>query len=76
VRKGDTLSALAKRYHCTVDELKGINRLKGDGIVIGQKIRIPASQVAQTERTHAQPAEHEVAQMSSHEAGLPRMLDR
>ncbi len=76
VRKGDTLSALARRYHCSVDELKEINRLKGDGIVIGQKIRIPGLHVAENERARPSVTAHELAQMSSYDPEPPRMRAR
>jgi hypothetical protein len=41
VRKGETLYAIAKRFHCTIDELKELNHLKGSAISIGQKLRVP-----------------------------------
>jgi membrane-bound lytic murein transglycosylase D len=40
VRKGDTLSAIAKRNHTTVAALKKANNLKGDKISIGQKLKL------------------------------------
>ncbi len=39
---GDSLSALARRYGCTIAELRRANRLNGDQIRIGQTVRIPA----------------------------------
>lgn len=41
VVKGDTLSALAKKYSTTVTELKKINKLTSDTIKIGQSLQIP-----------------------------------
>ena len=41
VKKGDTLSGLAKRYGVTIDEIKANNKIKGNNIMLGQKLRIP-----------------------------------
>lgn len=41
VRRGDTLSAIARKYHTTVAKLCKINHIKEDGILsLGQKIRL------------------------------------
>ena len=40
VKKGDTLSAIAKRNHTTVANLKKINGLKGNTIQAGKKLRV------------------------------------
>jgi hypothetical protein len=40
VRKGDNLSAIAKRFGLTVNRLKGLNGLKGSMLRPGQKLRI------------------------------------
>lgn len=40
VRKGDTLSQIAARNHTTVSKLRKLNRIKGDRINPGQKIRV------------------------------------
>ena len=42
VRKGDTLSKIALSYGISVRELKQINGIRGDLIVIGQRLKIPA----------------------------------
>jgi chromosome segregation ATPase len=41
VQSGDSLEKLAKRFDTTIREIKNENRLKGDLIVIGQKLSIP-----------------------------------
>ena len=41
VRKGDTLSNIARRYQTTVTAIKRANNLTGDLIRIGQKITLP-----------------------------------
>ncbi|MBR1644255.1 MAG: LysM peptidoglycan-binding domain-containing protein [Bacteroidales bacterium] len=38
VKKGDTLSSIARRYGTTVDALRKKNKLKNDNIQIGQKL--------------------------------------
>ncbi len=40
VRSGDTLAAIAKRYHLTVKELQEINELKGTRLQIGQVLQL------------------------------------
>ncbi len=42
VRRGQTLSQLAQRYHTTVSRLKNVNCLGSDLILIGQKLWVPA----------------------------------
>lgn len=41
VSSGDSLSAIAKRFGVTVDQLKQVNDLRNDTIFIGQKLVIP-----------------------------------
>ena len=40
IQQGDNLSKIAKRNHTTVAELKRKNKIKGDRIRAGQKIRV------------------------------------
>lgn len=40
VKKGDTLSSIAKKNNCTVNDLKKWNGIKGNGIQVGQKLKI------------------------------------
>ena len=41
IKKGDTLSAIAKKYHTTVDKLCKLNKMKSTTILqIGKKIRV------------------------------------
>ena len=42
VRKGETLSLIAKKYHTSVRAIKMSNRIRGNIIRIGQKLRVPA----------------------------------
>jgi membrane-bound lytic murein transglycosylase D len=41
VESGDTLSGLAARHHVPVSVLRTTNKLKGDMIRVGQKLRLP-----------------------------------
>lgn len=43
IRRGDTLSGLARRNATTVNRIKELNNLSSDEVVIGQTIRIPTS---------------------------------
>ena len=40
VRKGETLSSISRKYGCTVNDLKKWNNLKGNGVKVGQKLKI------------------------------------
>jgi len=40
VKKGETLSSIARKYGCTVNDLKKWNNLKGTNVKIGQKLKI------------------------------------
>ena len=40
IKKGDTLSGIAKRYHCTVAQIQKWNGLKGTNIQIGKTLKI------------------------------------
>ena len=40
IKSGDTLSAIAKRNHTTVDKLKKLNGIKGSNIRAGKKLKV------------------------------------
>lgn len=42
VKKGDTLSSLAKKYHTNINELKRVNNLRTNTLYVGQKISVPS----------------------------------
>lgn len=46
VSRGDTLSAIAKRYGVSVDALRQHNRLESDVIRVGQKLLVPSGAAA------------------------------
>lgn len=41
VKKGDFLAKIARRHHCSVEELMKINHLKSSNLKIGQTLKIP-----------------------------------
>jgi membrane-bound lytic murein transglycosylase D len=41
VKKGETLSSIAKRYKVSVQALKNVNRIKSSSISVNQKLKIP-----------------------------------
>ena len=46
VRRGDTLSAIALRYHVSSTSIKSVNNLTSNIIRVGQKLQIPARNVS------------------------------
>ena len=40
VKKGETLSSIAKKYGCSTADLRKWNNIKGNNIVVGQKLKI------------------------------------
>jgi len=40
VRSGETLGGIARKYHCTVNQIKSWNNLRSTNIQIGQKLKI------------------------------------
>lgn len=44
IRRGETLSTIANRYHVSVRRIRSVNNLRGDKIVVGKVLRIPATQ--------------------------------
>jgi LysM repeat protein len=61
IHRGDTLSALAARYHTTVAKLVEVNNLPGNGnlIIAGNTIKVPSSSRGTTSTTSA-PRRHRV----------------
>ncbi|MGO3742193.1 LysM peptidoglycan-binding domain-containing protein [Kerstersia sp.] len=43
VRRGDTLSTIARRYGTDVSTLRRLNNLKGSNLAVGRKLRIPGT---------------------------------
>ncbi|MGI9385849.1 MAG: LysM peptidoglycan-binding domain-containing protein, partial [Methyloligellaceae bacterium] len=53
VRPGDTLYGFARRHNVTIGELRSANGLGGNGIRVGQTLRIPESSFTRTPRPTA-----------------------
>ena len=43
IARGDTLSGIAQRFNVSVADLKSYNGLRGDRIMVGKTLKIPAS---------------------------------
>ncbi len=43
VQRGDSLSKIAERYGTSVKQLKNINRLRSDVVVVGKRLKLPGS---------------------------------
>jgi LysM repeat protein len=50
VRRGETLTGLARRYRTTPDVLRQLNRLEDDNIKVGQRLRVPKVEAADSIR--------------------------
>jgi LysM repeat protein len=50
VVRGDTLGSIARRYSVSVTALRQANDLKGDRILVGQRLRVPVGSAAPTYR--------------------------
>lgn len=48
VRKGDTLSSIARKYNISIAQIKKINALRSNHLSIHQKIMVPATPIKQT----------------------------
>lgn len=48
VKKGDTLSKIAKNYGTTVKNLKSLNNLKSSNIKVGQNLKVPKKATTKT----------------------------
>ncbi|QWC22493.1 LysM peptidoglycan-binding domain-containing protein [Bacillus haikouensis] len=55
VKKGDTLSAIAKKYKTTVSSLKKLNNLKSDMIYVGQTLKISGTAAAPSKNKSTTP---------------------
>jgi LysM repeat protein len=84
VRKGDTLSKIARRYDTTVQEIRQLNGIKGDLIQVGQRLRIPPAAavlapvraVNRTIRLDLKKWKYIVAHHSATAVGSARSFDR
>ncbi|MEB3749684.1 cell wall hydrolase [Geobacillus sp. FSL W8-0032] len=70
VKKGDTMSAIAKRYHTTVSSLRALNGLKHDFIYAGERLKVPAA----GKRTASAPAKKKSITLSAADRKLLAQL--
>jgi N-acetylmuramoyl-L-alanine amidase len=50
VKRGDTLSGIAIRYHVSLVDLRKVNSLRSDMLRVGQVLTIPATVTASTRK--------------------------
>jgi membrane-bound lytic murein transglycosylase D len=62
VKKGETLSAIAKKYHVGVSQLRSWNSLKSDNLRIGQKLIVYSSGAPMAQAGNAKPVERSTTQ--------------
>lgn len=67
VRRGETLSAIARRYGTSMTALHNLNKLKKDGVWVGQRLKVPAAgaaagsqHIAKTHGGVSKPSRHKV----------------
>ena len=62
VKKGETLSGIAKKYHVGVKQLRSWNNLKSDNLRIGQKLIVYSSGAPMAQAGNAKPVERSTTQ--------------
>ena len=53
IRRGDSLTVIARRFGTSVAEIRRANRLKGSRILVGQRLKIPVRAAANSNRQPA-----------------------
>ncbi|NWK55476.1 LysM peptidoglycan-binding domain-containing protein [Verrucomicrobiaceae bacterium N1E253] len=77
VKQGDTLTRIAARHQTSVEAIKQVNGLKSDGLMVGQKLRLPAAQSAAAKTTQPVPAKKaEVASKAPAKAPAPQLTGK
>jgi serine-type D-Ala-D-Ala endopeptidase (penicillin-binding protein 7) len=71
VRRGETLSSIAKRYRTTVAAIKNANKLQGNSIQAGKRLAVYTTQAAPVART-ARVTRAALAARTAREAQEPR----
>ena len=62
VKKGETLSGIAKKYHVGVKQLRSWNNLKSDNLRIGQKLIVYSSGAPMAQAGNSKPVERSTTQ--------------
>lgn len=62
VKKGETLSQIARKYHVSVSQLKKWNNLKSDNLSIGQKLTVYSSGAPMAQAGNTKPVERSTTQ--------------
>ncbi len=60
VRRGETLSSIARRYHTSVKSLKRLNHLRSSNIRVGRVIKVQRGRVKSNTRTSSRVISHKV----------------
>lgn len=64
VKKGETLSTIAKKYHVSVNQLKQWNNMKSDRLSIGQKLVVYSSGAPMAQVGNDKPVERSTTQIT------------
>ena len=64
VKKGETLSTIARKYHVSVNQLKQWNNLKSDRISIGQRLTVYSSGAPMAQAGNDKPVERSTTQIT------------
>lgn len=61
VKRGETLSSIARQYGVSMEAIRTLNKLKKDGVWVGHRLRIPAGGGSAQAALTAGPRRHQVA---------------
>ena len=70
IKNGDTLGGIAKSYGISVRQLKEMNGLKDNLIVVGKELKVPAAKVESKKTASVKKTDDKVAIEKTPEAGL------
>jgi murein endopeptidase len=75
VASGESLWTIARAHQCTVEDLRHANRLDGDTIQPGQRLRIPACKPDHDDKEQARPARHKATRTAHADEARERPRD-
>lgn len=67
VKKGENLQVIAKKYKCTVSDLRTWNKIKGNTISAGQKLSVYVLTSAKNDKVASRPVEKPKAEVASNQ---------